>query len=180
MSVIVPPNLLHYIQGSMAFTLPATAGGKTLSGASDVFVSVSSDFEKLRLVAPGRAAPEKKAGLYHLRRRGEFTKIYGKSPDYLEALRPSQEQIVHFCIHYPDSFNAEWGNVLFALFTKGDLPVGDLDDLFVAQVAVLVDRKLAVNPLRFTDMRKWSASQNYHFLLPTTAPNPGHPFIVPV
>lgn len=130
-------NLLSLLYENEKIVLPALSGNRTIYNSREVFPSyVDEDFKNWDLNKKSKSTPETEVKIYEMVKDATFKDIFTSLSDDLDSLCLTQDQIIDFCVKYPERLRQD-GHGTFFLFKKRRL--FRRDKFFVVDVLVVSD-----------------------------------------
>jgi hypothetical protein len=148
------------ISGGKRVVIPATSGTETLATANDVFISISSDFIKWGCDRTEQATPTMAVEVYEQCEDADYPEIFGSLNQNFDRLVLTTPQIKGFVANLANDFllEAEWTCFRF-LFKAGD-------ELFIADVRILLNGNREVRVTRFFDGSIRHAEYRHRIVVP--------------
>lgn len=157
-SVIQEDPILVLISEGENLVLGPLDGSRTIAGAKNVFRAyLDSDFRNWSLDVRAPATEETRARVYEMCEDGTYADIFGSFARPLSELCFTQDQIVEFCVKYPDRLRQD-GFATFFLFKVND-------EFFVARVYGY-PLGLNVHAYRFGHSSVWLGGYRPHVVVP--------------
>ena len=155
-------NLLNLLYKNETIVLPALSGNRTIYNSREVFSSyVNGDFENWGLNKESKATPRTEVKIYEIVKYDTFKDIFTSLSDNLDSLCLTQDQIIDFCVKYPERLRQD-GYGTFFLFKKRRL--FRRDKFCVARVCG--SGGLLVGVDRFGDAYVWRAVYRLRLVVP--------------
>ncbi len=156
-------NLLSLLYENEKIVLPALSGNRTIYGSKEVFPSyVDGDFKNWDLNKKSKSTPETEVKIYEMAKDATFKDIFISLSDDLDSLCLTQDQIIDFCVKYPERLRQD-GHGTFFLFKKRRL--FRRDKFFVVDVDVY-SHGLYVSVDHFGNALVWNADYRHRVVVP--------------
>lgn len=145
--------------------LPILRGDRTIYDSKDVFKSwIDPDFKRLNLNKEGKATPETEVAVYEMVKNATFKELFTSLSDNLDVLCLTQDQIVDFCVKYPERLRQDGHGTFFLTKREFEKPATE-DNLFVVGAHVISDG-LHVFVGHFYDISVWNAGLRFFLVIP--------------
>jgi hypothetical protein len=154
--------LLKVLYENEKIVLPALSGNRTIYGSKEVFSSVDKDFKNWDLNKKSKSTPETEVEIYEMVKDATFKDIFVSLSNDLNSLCLTQDQIIDFCVKYPERLRQD-GYGTFFLFKKRRL--FRRDKFFVVVVGVFSDG-LGVLVVHFGGADVWDAVYRHRVVIP--------------
>ncbi|MDD2288843.1 MAG: hypothetical protein PHY55_08395 [Bacteroidales bacterium] len=156
-------SLLNVLYENEKIVLSALNGNRTIYNSREVFPSrVDPDFKNWDLNKKSKSTPETEVKIYEMVKNATFKDIFTSLSDDLDSLCLTQDQIIDFCVKYPERLRQD-GYGTFFLFKKRRL--FRRDKFFVVRVRVSSDG-LRVGVNHFDDASVWNADCRHRVVVP--------------
>ena len=156
-------NLLSLLYENEKIILSALSENRTIYGSEEVLNSyVDPDFKNWDLNKKNKSAPETEVKIYEMAKDATFKDIFTSLSDDLDSLCLTQDQIIDFCVKYPERLRQD-GYGTFFLFKKRRL--FRRDKFFVAIVSVN-SFGLYVYVFHFVNADVWRADYRHRLVVP--------------
>jgi len=152
------PQVLALISAGEELVLGPLDGSRTIARARDIFSGyLDSDFRNWGLDVSSRATEEARTQVFEMRRDANFADMFGSLARPLSELTFTQDQIIEFCLKYPNWLRQD-GYATFFLFEVNG-------EIFVARVLVY-PLGFGVRAFRFGRSRVWGGEGRRRVVVP--------------
>jgi len=156
-------NLLNVLYENEKIIIPELSGNRTIYGSKEVFFSyVDKDFKNWGLNKKSKSTPETEVKIYEMVKDATFKDIFTSLSDNLDVLCLTQDQIIDFCVKYPERLRQN-GYGTFFLLKKRRL--FRRDKFFVVDVGVY-SSGLDVRVRHFDGASVWDADGRHRVVVP--------------
>ncbi len=160
-------NLLSLLYENEKIVLLALSGNRTIYGSKEVFPSyVDEDFKNWDLNKKSKSTPETEVKIYEMAKDATFKDIFTSLSDDLDSLCLTQDQIIDFCVKYPERLRQD-GHGTFFLFKKRRL---FRRDKFFVVFVIVGSGGLGVRVRRFGGAGVWSAGCRHRVVVKLSSP----------